>query len=362
MFIHRFCSKVAISALKLPIWAYILLTLAMPGIVLLNTTALPVMALEPEVIQDRAAKFIVKIGGNKGGTGFFIRKNNNHYTVLTNRHVVEGLKDTILTTFDSQSHRFLSQNIRYFPGVDLAEIDIDTNTYYPIATLSNKNEIISGSTVYTYGWNAVGDFLKARGLQWLEGKITGEVTARHGSDGYTLSYTLVRIKGLSGSPLLNRDGEVIGVYGAGEQLGLGVGIPISTYYTFVKPISVDPLEDSQEEKIKVSFLNSSNNELVCEPSRKNKYQYIEYERSFIVDGQVQTPVSTYIPNQRFRCYYKLEGLNRTTMFSYFQVSQAGTYRFALKQVPCRSCTESSTRPATIVTTPSGQSGYTGYKD
>lgn len=196
----------------------------------INNIILPAIALEPQVIQNRSVKFIVKIGGDYGGTGFFIRKYNNRYTILTNRHVVQNCDSyCLLTTFDGNNYGFSSENVRYFPGIDLAEVDIDTDINYPVATLSNKNKIVPGSLVYTYGWNAVGTRLKSRGLQWLDGKVTGELPTYNSSEGYSLAYTLAQIPGLSGSPLLNEDGEVIGIYGSGERDSIGLGIIISTY-------------------------------------------------------------------------------------------------------------------------------------
>lgn len=192
-----------------------------------NVLTLPISALEPSIIQSQSSKFIVKIGGDAGGTGFFVRKNNNRYTILTNRHVVENSVDQIVTTSDGKLYNFSS--IRPFPGLDLAEIEIESEVNYPVATLSNKSTISPGSLVYTYGWNAVGTRLKARGLQWLDGKITGQLPIYNSSDGYSLGYTLALIHGLSGSPLLNQDGEVIGIYGSGEENSIGLGIPIANY-------------------------------------------------------------------------------------------------------------------------------------
>jgi peptidyl-prolyl cis-trans isomerase B (cyclophilin B) len=197
--------------------------------ILFNGTNLPAIALEPAAIQTKAAKFIVKIGGDRGGTGFFVRKSNNRYTILTNRHVVENPADRIVTTSDGRQYNFSNTNLRSLPGLDLAEIEIESEVNYPVATLSNKSTISPGSLVYTYGWNAVGTKLKSRGLQWLDGKVTGQLPTYNSSDGYSLGYTLALIRGLSGSPLLNEDGEVIGIYGSGEENSIGLGIPIATY-------------------------------------------------------------------------------------------------------------------------------------
>jgi S1-C subfamily serine protease len=194
-----------------------------------NTAIVSVLALEPATIQSRSSQFVVKIGGDFGGTGFFVRKRDNKYIILTNRHVIENPNSYSIVTPDGILYAFSPDNIRFFPGLDLAEIEIGSEVNYPVATLSNKSTVLPGSLVYAYGWNAVGTRLKSRGLQWLDGKITGELPAYDSSDGYSLAYTLALIHGLSGSPLLNEDGEVIGVYGSGEEGSIGLGIPIATY-------------------------------------------------------------------------------------------------------------------------------------
>jgi peptidyl-prolyl cis-trans isomerase B (cyclophilin B) len=198
-----------------------------------NVFILPTIALEPAIIQNQSSKFIVKVGGDLGGTGFFVRKNNNRYTILTNRHVIESRDNYTVTTLDGRSYNFTANNIRSFPGLDLAEIEIDSDANYQVATLTKKSTFIAGDTVYTYGWNAVGKRAKSRGLMWLRGEITGRLSASNSSDGYILAYTLTLIHGLSGSPLLNEQGEVIGVYGSGEENSIGLGIPISTYQSYI---------------------------------------------------------------------------------------------------------------------------------
>jgi Trypsin-like peptidase domain/AMIN domain len=204
-----------------------------------NVPILSVVALEPVVIQKRTENFIVKIGGNKGGTGFFVKKNNDIYTILTNRHVVNNPAEYIITTSDGQSYRFNASNIRLFPGLDLAEVEIKSDKNYSIATLNNKSTLIRGSVIFSYGWNAVGDRLTSRDLQWLEGKVTG--LNNSSSDGYTLGYTLTLVRGLSGSPLLNEEGEVVGIYGSGEQNSIGLGIPIATYQNYADTAKIRPV-------------------------------------------------------------------------------------------------------------------------
>jgi FKBP-type peptidyl-prolyl cis-trans isomerase/Trypsin-like peptidase domain len=198
-------------------------------ILVLNITITSVNALEPQSIQKQSSKFIVRIGRDFGGTGFFVRKNNYRYTILTNRHVVENPSNHIIFTPDGKNYPFSTNNIRLLPGLDLAEVEINSDVNYPIAKLSNDVTHAPGSIVYVYGWNAVGLAARSRALMWIDGKVTGQLNTNGSFEGYSLAYTLPSIKGLSGSAVLNERGEVIGVYGSGEGNSFGLGIPIATY-------------------------------------------------------------------------------------------------------------------------------------
>ena len=59
----------------------------------LGIVAVPAIALEPAAIQTKAAKFIVKIGGDRGGTGFFVHKSNNRYRGLSSIGTKNRVKD-----------------------------------------------------------------------------------------------------------------------------------------------------------------------------------------------------------------------------------------------------------------------------
>jgi S1-C subfamily serine protease len=222
-------------------WKSILPTVLM-FTVAVNTPLMQVLAqsLSAENIEELANKFVVRIDGSNGGegSGFIVRKNSGRYTVLTNHHVVKSSTRYTVTTSDGQ--KYIAQNIKVIGNVDLAEIEFVSNRDYTVAPLSTNVGYPSSRKVYAYGWNAVSEGLTERVGQPLEGRITGSLSK--GRNGYTLMMTLQTLPGMSGSPLLNEKGEVIGVYGStdvqknGEVqfLTLSLGIPISTYNTFAK--------------------------------------------------------------------------------------------------------------------------------
>jgi S1-C subfamily serine protease len=195
----------------------------------------PVIALEPQEIAAQATKFVVKIDGAGSGTGFIVRKNGNRYTVLTNEHVIRSAANYTITTADDRRHTINSNQIRKFSGVDLAEIEFTSTNNYSIAELSNNSTNSFGGKVYAAGWTGTSNSFKIRTLLFLPGMITGNL--QESRSGYSLSSTLNQIPGLSGSPLLDENGKVIGVYGSADVqkkegtvfVTLALGIPISTY-------------------------------------------------------------------------------------------------------------------------------------
>jgi S1-C subfamily serine protease len=190
------------------------------------------VALEPEEIAAQAAKFVVKIDGSSGGTGFIVEKNDDLYIVLTNEHVVRQSVNYTITTADNRNHQVNLSQIRKFSGVDLAEVEFTSSNNYAVAELSNNSTNLSGAKIYAYGFNGISEGLPQRTSQFISGTIAGNLPS--GRYGYDLTCNLTVIPGLSGSPLLDKNGKVVGVYGnADRQKGsftVTLGIPISSYH------------------------------------------------------------------------------------------------------------------------------------
>jgi Trypsin-like peptidase domain/AMIN domain len=195
------------------------------------------LALTPPEIQAQMAQFVVKIDGvgeGNNGSGFIVKKNGNRYTVLTNEHVVRNSTRQTITTPDGKNYSFSAENIRTLPGIDLAEITFVSEEIYNIAKLSTSSMGL-GDPVYVYGWNAVRKpIYPVRQARFSTGNINQNLPIDNSYRGYTLVFSLPAVRGLSGSPLLNESGEVIGIYGL-TDLGNNsstLGISIATYQRY----------------------------------------------------------------------------------------------------------------------------------
>lgn len=127
--------------------------------------------------------------------------------VVTNHHVVSGVREILVTSVGGRE--YTARLVAHDPATDLAIIKIDPARDMPVITLGSSEDLMLGETVIAVG-NAYG----------YENTITqGIVSALHRavqvSDAQyyeDLIQTDASINpGNSGGPLLNIDGEMIGL-------------------------------------------------------------------------------------------------------------------------------------------------------
>lgn len=163
---------------------------------------------------------------NGMGTGVVIDERGY---IITNHHVVDGVKKILVTTHDEQT--YIAALISHDPKTDLAVIKIDVGDVLPVIKIGVSSDLMPGETVIAVG-NAFG----------YEHTVTqGIISALHRSVQVsdTQSYEdLIQTDasinpGNSGGPLLNIDGEMIGInvaVRAGAQ-GIGFAIPVDNALT-----------------------------------------------------------------------------------------------------------------------------------
>jgi serine protease Do len=158
---------------------------------------------------------------NGMGTGVVIDERGY---IITNHHVVDGVRKILVTTHDAQTH--LATLVSHDPKTDLAVIKIEPPQPLAVITIGTSGDLMAGETVAAVG-NAFG---------YEHTVTTGIISALHRSVQVsdTQSYEdLIQTDaainpGNSGGPLLNIDGEMIGInvaVRAGAQ-NIGFAIPI----------------------------------------------------------------------------------------------------------------------------------------
>ncbi len=190
------CSIPALQAVELP----------------LRAPALPQPA--PEVrLRQTAEAITVKIlyGAAEGwGSGIIVRLEGEVYTVVTNQHVLRGGTSYQVQTPDGRVYSAQAIAIPSFQDRDLAALTFRSFQTYQVATLATGTQLRIGDRVYAVGFPAQNP--TARGFYFTEGQIS-LVTNQAFIGGYQIGYTNPVEKGMSGGPLLNENGEVIGING-----------------------------------------------------------------------------------------------------------------------------------------------------
>lgn len=167
----------------------------------------------------------VKVGG---GSGFIVHPDG---LVLTNKHVVFD-PDAEYTVINGDEKEYHGRVISRDPINDVAVLKIDARGL-PAVRLGNSNKIELGQTVVAIG-NALGLFTNTVSKGIVSG-LGRKISASMGQGGEmehlrNVIQTDVAInQGNSGGPLINLDGEVIGINTAiifGAQ-NIGFALPIN---------------------------------------------------------------------------------------------------------------------------------------
>jgi serine protease Do len=179
---------------------------------------------------------ILKVQADGGsGTGFIV-SNQGH--ILTCAHVLVGDRFYVISEHgDRRSVQILGKD----ETCDLA-ILYDESLTDPSLTFADPATIAEGQTVYALGHPLGFDFTLSRGI------ISNRQRVR---SGVSLVQTDVSLNpGNSGGPLVNEQGEVIGVASQileGGQ-GLGFGIALQHIFAFTAQMRI-PITRSQQFKV-----------------------------------------------------------------------------------------------------------------
>ncbi len=174
------------------------------------------IALSPTDLNTIANEITVRIDGPRGGSGVIVEKKGDIYYVLTNWHVVNRVGEYEIITPDGKRHSVYYSLVRQIDDIDLAILPFQSSQQYQVATMADSNGIEMGIPVYVGGWPRSGSTLGQRLFLSTEGRLTRRQPPRNG---YTLVYTNLVRSGMSGGPILNEVGNLIGINGL-VQLGI----------------------------------------------------------------------------------------------------------------------------------------------
>ena len=204
----------------------------------------------------KIAKQIAVLVDNKNGSGsgVIIKRSGNTYTVLTAYHVVKTQDKYEIVTPDGQRYSVNYSTVKKLPDVDLAVVQFTSSISYTIAKIGNSDESTEGATAYVAGFPEARGAFSSSIYILTDGKINAN-TSKALPDGYALVYSNDTLPGMSGGPVLNEKGELIGIHGKGDttenyksseinpnivvKTGFNFGIPINTFLILSAKSGVD---------------------------------------------------------------------------------------------------------------------------
>lgn len=195
---------------------------SIPAIEFIKTSAK--LSAQEDIARYKEAVVVVLTDDSKG-TGFSISEEGQ---ILTNYHVVDDNKSVIVGF--PEAGRFKADVIKTYPSIDLAILQVDEKDL-PYLELAENPSYSFGDPI-----TFIGNPLKFTGIA-NEGTLI---------DFYQLSDWEVPVmmmeapvyRGNSGSPVLNEEGQVVGIVFAtldhDEHGKVGLFIPIKEYYNTQK--------------------------------------------------------------------------------------------------------------------------------
>ncbi len=225
------------------------LTASLIGTAIVVIAPQPATALTAETIHQTAQEITVLIDGINPGSGVIVSREGNRYYVLTAGHVVATEDEYTIVAPDGQRYYLDYRTVRQLPGVDLAVLQFTSDRNYQVATLANYNYSTKFRNVFVSGWSNVRNNITMPSSQFSPGLLISKNFAlTHAqnpiANGYELFYTSRTEIGMSGGPILDTDGRVIGIHGQaeGEEIydepsgkvlrlksGFSSGIPVGTF-------------------------------------------------------------------------------------------------------------------------------------
>jgi serine/threonine protein kinase/lipoprotein NlpI len=196
----------------------------------------------------------IKTENKHHGSGAIVAKSGNQYYVLTAKHVVNKIDTYSVVTPDGKSYAVENDRVRKFAGVDLAMLQFTSEENYPVATLANAPLNYDETRwVFLSGWPIVPENQPSQ-YEFNLGQIVSQkiallniTDANSVNQGYELLYSNFSKAGVSGGPVLDTQGRLIGIHGAARvdrvnnvQLGDSLGVPIAKFLAVVNLLDIPP--------------------------------------------------------------------------------------------------------------------------
>jgi len=170
-------------------------------------------------IESKINGMRIKRGGAWNGAGIIISKNGY---IITNFHVIDNAKEIKVTMFNDNDYQ--AKVVGKDPMTDIALLKIEPNEQLSVAKIGDSDKIKIGQLVMAIG--SPFGFVSSVTVGVISGK--GRFLGSGPFDNFIQTDAAIN-PGNSGGPLLNINGEVIGINTAivtDDEVGIGIGFAI----------------------------------------------------------------------------------------------------------------------------------------
>jgi tetratricopeptide (TPR) repeat protein len=199
-------------------------------------------ALSHAQVGEVARQVTVQIDGQAPGSGVIISRQGQTYYVLTAEHVVATADEYEIITPDGKKHPLDYKNVKKLPGLDLAVLTFTSPQSYRVVEMGDSNTLKESAPIFISGFPLLGRDTTQTGYRFIIGNLLAQAN-RLLAKGYGLAYVNNTFAGMSGGPILNQQGQLVGIHGAsktdlpetqglnqqGTKVGLNLGIPINSF-------------------------------------------------------------------------------------------------------------------------------------
>jgi Leucine-rich repeat (LRR) protein/Flp pilus assembly protein TadD len=243
---------------------------------------------------DKTAKevtVLINSKNNGNGSGTLVAREKDIYYVLTAKHVVKNPDTYTLITPDGQQHQLDPRQSKLLEEVDLAVVQFTSSKSYSIATLGDYSLYIPKPNREQKPQR-----LLTAGLVQKEDETAFRTKDIYSlsQEGYGLVYTNQSLGGMSGGPVLDSRGYVIGINAAAENelettqdgqtveisLGLSLGVPIKTFVSLIEQTQIKPqslqIETTAPPQLTVFEVDSLKKRLLIAKAPGNNANAVEW--------------------------------------------------------------------------------------
>ncbi len=176
--------------------------------------------------EEKYNSVFVVTSGNSLGSGFAVGEN----CIVTNSHVLDNPNNIVLTTYAGETHT--AYLVGYDQDKDIAVLGVKDAKFTPL-TIADYKTLNTGDDVYAIGAPKSMAYTLTKGVISAKEREIGK---------YKYIQTDAAInEGNSGGPLLNDEGNVIGIntLKMSDSEGIGLAIPMTVVSDFLKSLNIE---------------------------------------------------------------------------------------------------------------------------